>query len=440
MRLHERRGHVVALALVLALTTSCGESDGGSREVSDVPAMAPATRASSLRLCREGCDFREECDLTQFDAFCPESACGPQQGDGRCHRACAEYDGSACGPGESCRQRKAIVSDTPTVFHWLCLCDAPTGCAAPPMDEGGITAFRSETHLPIALFDHAAAASGRRLFLAGGISVADPILNAHAPVSQVFVAEAAGDGSLGAWRTAGTLPEALQRHAMVVVGRRLYVLGGEPADSDAPASVDRTWSASIDATGRIGAFRAERALPSPRSGLTAVAVGSRLILGGGEKFDGSTGYASNALWIAEVDAGGALGPFETVASPGQVFSGGLAASRERLYVVANGVYSVALARLLDGEWRAERRGDETPSSLLHAALLDDLLIFALWGGATASAPIAADGRLGEFRPASGGTGPNTAFTFTAVDGTAYLTGGTTGFFDAFATVWSTHRR
>jgi hypothetical protein len=78
-------------------------------------------------------------------------------------------------------------------------------------------------------------------------------------LDDVEVAAQNGDGSLGAWTKAGTLPSAVNGCTATTDGTNLYVVGGIYDD---PSKDEQVWSAPLMAEGTIGTFTSLGALPA----------------------------------------------------------------------------------------------------------------------------------------------------------------------------------
>jgi hypothetical protein len=100
--------------------------------------------------------------------------------------------------------------------------------------NGDINPWTATTPLPHPLHYHAGAVIGDlAVVVIGGADLAinnpgDPNDgNVTHSVNEVWVSEIQSDNSLGPWQAVTPIPEARYRHAVVITGNALYVLGGE---------------------------------------------------------------------------------------------------------------------------------------------------------------------------------------------------------------------
>jgi hypothetical protein len=132
---------------------------------------------------------------------------------------------------------------------------------------------------------------GRYLYVfAGG---ADPTIE-RAPI--------AGDGTLGAFESAGAMPATLNGAQGVVSGNNLYILGGV-----SPAGyVGTVLRAPINGDGSLGGFAdAGVALVHPRNFFRAIALGDKILVLGGADMSGPLA----SVEVSTVAADGSLGAF-----------------------------------------------------------------------------------------------------------------------------------
>ena len=80
--------------------------------------------------------------------------------------------------------------------------------------------------------------------------------------SNIYRATIAADGTLSGWTQAGTLPAALHSFGAAIFLGNLYIWGGATTNNAPVATVYRT---TIDASGNIGAWKAQPSLPSARA-------------------------------------------------------------------------------------------------------------------------------------------------------------------------------
>lgn len=164
--------------------------------------------------------------------------------------------------------------------------------------NGTLGAWQTTTPLPVALYSHAAAASGNRLYVVAGYST-----NYE---RTVYMAAAAADGSLSAWQALTPLPDGQQRvtHAATVVGNQLIVSGGYFG-----SPLASVWQAAIQADGSLAAWRAAPSLPSPLYRLSAAAADNALWVSGGRP---TTTSVSAQVYRARLQSNGSLGSWENL--------------------------------------------------------------------------------------------------------------------------------
>ena len=145
----------------------------------------------------------------------------------------------------------------------------------------------------------AATAAGDYLYALGGVDAEGGYVN------TVEFAHVLPDGRLEPWQFTTPLPVGRIYHAAVAIQGDLYVLGGgqgELGDNNTPvASVEK---AHILAAGRLGEWRTEAPLTTPRRGLQVVAFHDTLYAIGG--YNGSF---LKSVERAQVSSNGAISPW-----------------------------------------------------------------------------------------------------------------------------------
>lgn len=233
--------------------------------------------------------------------------------------------------------------------------------------------------------------AGKFVFVAGGVTDNTTLLKS---IERAKVGEG---GTLAAWESAGTLPQAAGGAGVAVVGSALFVVGGHRG----VGPTLRTDVGVIGADGMIGEWSKGPDLLHKRFHGAAVAVGHRVYMVGGLTDTGKDSTPS--VEALDADAGAAGAWQEMSALPGKRSHHGLASTGEALYLTGG----------LSGD----------PAGLYKS--YDDVL----------RAPIEADGTLGEW--ATVGQLPvflsiHTSFVFA---GQLYLLGGLTEQGDDIANVW-----
>ena len=156
-----------------------------------------------------------------------------------------------------------------------------------------------DRQLPVGLAGHCAAAIGSNVFVMGGVSGRE-----HLGMRDVYSASA-GKSGLGAWKKTSPLPTPAAFGACVVVGKRIYFIGGASREG-MHHLYKAVWSAEVKGSS-LGKWREETALPAAIMYHTAATMdGIIYVLGG---FDGQV-YGANTVY-SKVNSDGTLGDWKT---------------------------------------------------------------------------------------------------------------------------------
>jgi hypothetical protein len=416
----------------------------------------PAPRASSLRPgpCDFGETLDSTTyDLLCADG---NSCAATQTGDQLCHRICDDH-ACATGEVCQSRPVYVSDTPTRFANLCMCAggpCAENPSPPSPAPAEGGLRAWRDEAPMPVDLYDHAAAADGAHLFVSGGIHITQRDPNGSATgesMSAVYVADLDPTGVVTAWRQAGDLPAPVVDHAMAAVGGRLYVAGGSVENPlQAPAFSDAVFSYAIGADGSLGPARAEAALPSQRGyHVLLVDPGSetriRLVVASGST-DASYLTSTSEIDVAPISSDGTVGSWSSITGPDGVYfdhAAGLSAGGLYVFVAgafqdasARGLYGVRLTDLVPGApasafvrsvaWARDPAALSADENVRLAGSCTTL-VFIGTSGAVGTAPVDAAARVGAFRPGSrfGGASSDYAVA-TSPSGRIYVTGGFAG--------------
>ncbi len=175
-------------------------------------------------------------------------------------------------------------------------CPAPVG-ATLPWDGSPV-----ELALPAPRTDGAAVQVGTRMYYVGGS-------DGTAETDTTFQADLYS-GTFGPWTDAGKLPAPRTAAAVTVLNSAIYVIGGDGGDGK---PTDTVFVAKQDvATGALGAYAADDGLklPEARAGAAVVAAGDGIVLIGGT--NGSALQAT--VWKATLDKAGKLGAWKAQAA------------------------------------------------------------------------------------------------------------------------------
>ncbi|MCA9667244.1 MAG: hypothetical protein KC503_16710 [Myxococcales bacterium] len=173
------------------------------------------------------------------------------------------------------------------------------------MADGSLGPFEATTALPgSGLAGSGVVVRGARVYLVGGRT---PIID-----GPVLSAEIKADGTLGAWKTeAARLPEGRFHLSSALHGDHLFAIGGLGPDSYAR---DTVFVADIAADGSVGSFRSAGTLPAARSHHGSFVYGDYLYLSGGFAGTPLNNQPQNHLDVirAPIGSDGKLGTFEKV--------------------------------------------------------------------------------------------------------------------------------
>ncbi len=167
-------------------------------------------------------------------------------------------------------------------------CPAPAGAPLPWHPSP------AEIQLPQARTDGVTAVVGSTYLYVGGS-------DGKTATKDVYISHPVGTGNLDKWTPGPALPDARADAASVVIGSKVYVIGGLDA-SGAPTTT--VYSVTVDNDGAVGDWKTEDAiaLPAARAGASAVAVSDGIVVMGGADANGPT----KSVWKSQANASGAL--------------------------------------------------------------------------------------------------------------------------------------
>jgi hypothetical protein len=171
---------------------------------------------------------------------------------------------------------------------------------APINADGSLGAFAAVPNVQLvhARQNHAVAVIGSSLVVIGGSVTTSPYF-----LDSVEAAPILPDGSLGAFAEVGHLQTARESHNAVVVGKTLYVLGGDATFGGVPA-IASIETATIAGDGTLGTFAPAGQLATARQAAVVWQLGSSVFVGGG-------GGSLTSVESATVGGNGTLGQFTT---------------------------------------------------------------------------------------------------------------------------------
>ena len=219
----------------------------------------------------------------------------------------------------------------------------------------------------------ASVTNGRFAWVIGG-------LGTGVVYDDVQVAPINPDGTLGAWRLTTPLPSPRHEHSAVVVGDRIYVTGGQTSGS---VELDEVLSATIQPDGSLGPWVNEERFSGPRRAHASVGTGGYLYVIGG---DAASTLAD--VQRAPILSNGSLGPWSATTS--------LPFGRYLLKAVVHGGFIYVVG------------GVEPAPALSQQVLV---------------APVLSGGSLGPWQPAGSGSMSHWAHDVVTANGHIYVLGG-----------------
>lgn len=277
--------------------------------------------------------------------------------------------------------------------------------AVTDLGQGRRAVWQKEADLPKGLQGHTALVTGGYVMVFGGFEGFSP---AHRPLfSKAVYAARLKDGRPGAWRQTATLPYPLGYHAAVTFRDGVYLSGGQ-----SPTDVSAVIRGQLGERGEIESWSQVGALPRAMRGHGSVMVGKRLFILGGHD---NGGYFAK-VFSAEVDESGKLGTWRPAVSlPQPLVHFGVAEIHGRIYVFGGqdvrgklhrAVYSSGVKGDQLSPWRREKSFAH-PQARMGITVWGDTVVASGggygWGPPVYSAVwtsvLQRDGRLGKWRKA-----------------------------------------
>lgn len=291
--------------------------------------------------------------------------------------------------------------------------------------DGTIGTFRSETPLPEQRWAAAAIYNGF-VFAAGGHGAGSIHTN-------VWSSRIAVDGILEPWVERSPLPVAVQSPSLTAVNGWLLSIGGWKCFNG--CATDEVYKAPINADGSVGQWSSAGTLPSPAYNVATAVWNGRLYATG----DGPGPYDGQAaLWAADVGADGHVSPFSTMtALPGAFIRKAVVATHGYLLLAPGGQDGAKTSRVLTapiladgriGDWR-----ETTPTSGVErwgSRLVEHegraYLVGGNWTTAITMAPLDQNGALGTWRRQTDLPAARRAVQALWRNGYVYVVGGANG--------------
>lgn len=171
---------------------------------------------------------------------------------------------------------------------------------------GNLGAWSTLAVFPQSLSAHGGALVGNTIYITGGVNGSGTVLN------NVYYATVDTSGNLSSWTAATSLPAARRHHQTLINNNKLYVIGGMNTDSTADIYND-ILVADIAADGSIGAWRHAGTMPSKRHSFVAAASNGYMYIGWGclavisITTCASESNLINDIQVASMSAGGGVG-------------------------------------------------------------------------------------------------------------------------------------
>ncbi len=222
--------------------------------------------------------------------------------------------------------------------------------------EGYFAPFATTHPLPQKMGDHGVVVVGDRIYVLGGWD------KSWSTFDQVYCAKPDPSGEILSWTQVGPMPMDLATHAVVVIGNTIFVLGGY--SSSRGQLVQNVWAADVQGNDCAPlSWREELRLPGDRAAASAAAVqldnGRKFIyvVGGMRRIGGGI-KAYDQVWRAEVGGAGHIMSWKSLGDIGSA-SGGLYRSvaaivGRYLYVIGGTVQG---SDYLDTVYRARIQDD-----------------------------------------------------------------------------------
>lgn len=174
-----------------------------------------------------------------------------------------------------------------------------------PIQTNSVGTWAKQPDIPAGVYAPCVVCSGGFLYVLGGLTTLVP-----AASTATYSASLGADGSVGAWTAQAVLPAGTGFGSAVVVGTKVYVAGGQSSG----VLTSAVYSATLNADGTIGAWSAETSLPRALSGGKMIYINGWLLYTGGT--DGTV--VRPEVWGAYVAGGTSIQawvPFPNLPSP-----------------------------------------------------------------------------------------------------------------------------
>jgi len=284
--------------------------------------------------------------------------------------------------------------------------------------DGSLASWDTSTSLPVAIHSAQVIMIGRRIYILGGN-------NGSSTLSTTYTAMFATDGKLGPWTTELNLPGALQSSQAIITKNRVYLLGGS---SNGTNYVSVVYTSVIKQDGLLSCWSTESSLPDTLSWAIASKIGESVYLLGG--------YNANSLtsvYKSTINEDGTLGSWTTNPSLPMNVRGSsiLGPVKSSIQLLGNNqeVYHAPTSNCELGTWH---KGTNLPDKLANSSVLITKKRVYLLGGfnntnspvnSVYTATIDLNGSLGEWNTAGSLPGTLGSSSVLLTSTRVYLLGG-----------------
>lgn len=189
--------------------------------------------------------------------------------------------------------------------------------------DGTLGAWGSGTSLPIAVAYHQAVVYKNTAYIIGGY------IEGSGATNQVYMSQIKVDGTLGSWVLVSNLPSTLFGGEAIVIGDKLYVIGG--AGGSGTPVYNTVYVSTFNSNGTIGTWSSASALPVALSHTHASVIGSNLYVFGGRASNGTS--ATNTIYSCPINSDNTIGTWVSAGTlPGAVDSYALFVTKSRVYI------------------------------------------------------------------------------------------------------------
>ncbi len=245
------------------------------------------------------------------------------------------------------------------------------------IDSGGnITPWTTISNSPLRLIWHTTTSSNDDVYILGGFL--DSIDGVISYVDTVSFATKNSNNSLGGWSNTTPLPQKLALSSSASFNNQLFHAGGStiPSQANNPnVAISEIYVSDINPDGTIGAWRIAGNLPQKTEGQGMLVINGYLVVFGGYT---PTGY-SNQVIRALINPDGSIGPWESLSSlPTGIWRFGITRVQNRVVIAGSDSTNVYYADINpDGTLTSWSNGPSLPESNCCGQLVnvgDDLFL------------------------------------------------------------------